>query len=603
MNRPIRVAHVATVDLTVRYLLLGQLRRLRDEGFDVTAICAPGPWAATLEAEEGIPHVPWPHATRAWDPASDAVAFRELLSIFRRERFDLVHTHTPKPGVMGRIAARMAGVPVVVNTVHGLYATPEDPRTKRAVVGGIELLAARFSDLELFQSEEDLVWARRVGLVPRGRSAWLGNGADLTRFDPGRVDPRRVASKRGELGASNGDLVVGTVGRLVAEKGHREFFDAARRVRERIPGARFVAVGDRDPAKPDAISAGEIERAGRHVAFTGWREDVPELLAAMDVFVLASRREGMPRSAIEAAAMGKPLVLTYIRGCREVARHGIEGLLVPPGDPGALAEAIERLLRDPDLRMGLGRAARARALERFDERRVADAVVAWYRELLAAKGLDGARPAATAGGVRIRAARPRDAPVLARLHAEGLPDAFLPALGEPFLRRLYRTMVADLRAVVLVAEDGSGVLGFVAGTGSVAGLYRRFLLRRGMPAVLSAAPRLVRPSVLRRAIETAAYPVRAPGLPAAELLSIAVGPGGRGRGVGRALARELLRRLAALGVEEVKVVVGADNEAANRLYEGLGFRLERRLEVHRGAASNVWVVGCRSSSLSGSPSS
>ena len=138
----LKVAHLTTVDLTLRFLLLGQLRRLRDEGFEVTGISAPGPWTAELEAE-GIRHLPWPHATRSWDPRADARAFAELLAILRRERFDVLHTHNPKPGVLGRLAGRLTGVPVVVNTVHGLYATPDDRLAKRALVLGMERLAAR----------------------------------------------------------------------------------------------------------------------------------------------------------------------------------------------------------------------------------------------------------------------------------------------------------------------------------------------------------------------------------------------------------------------------------------------------------------------------
>jgi lipopolysaccharide/colanic/teichoic acid biosynthesis glycosyltransferase len=175
---------------------------------------------------------------------------------------------------------------------------------------------------------------------------------------------------------------VGAVGRLVAEKGYRELIAAAERVRTAHPEVVFLAVGMADPAKDDALGEDEIRRASRHVTFTGWRGDVAGLLAAMDVFVLASWREGLPRSAVEAAASGLPMVLTDIRGCREVGRHGTEALLVPPRDPDALTEAILRLVEDADLRKSLGRAARLRAEERFDQRRVADLVVSEYRRLL-----------------------------------------------------------------------------------------------------------------------------------------------------------------------------------------------------------------------------
>lgn len=385
---PSRIAHITTVDSTLRFLLLPQLTRLREEGFDVTTISAPGPWTADLEAR-GIRHIPWPHATRSWNPRADLIATWELLGILRRERFHLVHTHNPKPGILGRILARLARVPRVVNTVHGLYTTPEDRLIRRVPVLALERLAAIFSDLELYQSEEDLQWARRSHVVTTKRSALLGNGVDVSRFAPSLVSAARLAALRRELGIPKNHLVVGTVARLVVEKGYRELFAAAKKVRDAWPHVTFLAIGPSDPEKADAIEAREIEEATGDILFVGWRKDIPLLLALMDVFVLPSWREGVPRSAIEAAALGKPLVLTDIRGCREVARHEVEGLLVPPRNPARLAEAIERLLRDPGLREQMGAAARARALERFDERRVTDLIVARYRSLLSGDGLRG----------------------------------------------------------------------------------------------------------------------------------------------------------------------------------------------------------------------
>ena len=593
-GRPPKVLHLATVDLTLRYLLLAQLRRLAVEGCEVVAVSAPGPDVPAVEAA-GVRFVPWQHATRSWNPRADLRAFWELVAILRAERPDLVHTHNPKPGVMGRLAARLAGVPCVVNTVHGLYATPEDRPAKRALVLALEALAARCSDLELYQSEEDLAWARRRRVVPPGRAELLGNGTDLRRFDLARVPAARAAALRAELGIPEGAVVVGTVGRLVAEKGYREYFQAARAVRAAEPRVQFLAVGAPDHDKADAITAAELAGVAGDVLVTGWRQDVPELLALMDVFVLASWREGMPRSAIEAAAMGRAMVLTDIRGCREVARDGKEALLVPPRDPDALAAAILRLVRDPEERARLGRAAAARARARFDEAKVAERVVSASRELLARKGL-----AAPAGQVTIRRARPTDAARMAALHRAGLPEAFLPTLGQRFLTRLYRALVADPAAACLVADTAAGVVGFAAGVTSVGACYRRFALRHGVPAALAAAARLVRPGTLRKLWETARYPARARGqarpLPAAELLAIAVAPGWQGGGTGRALAEGVLAGLADLGVTEAKVVVAAGNTAANRFYERVGFQLWGQLAVHEGTTSNVWTIACRSSS-------
>jgi glycosyltransferase involved in cell wall biosynthesis/ribosomal protein S18 acetylase RimI-like enzyme len=595
-----RVAHVATVDLTARFLLFGQLQRFREEGYDVTVITTPGPWTAELEGA-GIRHIGWRHATRAWHPLRDLRAAGELDGIFRRERFDLVHTHTPKAGVIGRIVARRADVPYVLNTVHGYFATPDDPPARRIPVREVERLAARSSDLELFQSEEDLRWALRERIVRPAQAVYLGNGTDLRMLDPASVEPGAVDALRQQLGIPRSAVVVGTIGRVVAEKGYRELIGAARIVRSRNPDVRVVAIGDVDAEKTDRLGRSEIEDASGDVIFAGWRTDIPTVLALFDVFVLASWREGMPRSAIEAAAMARPLVVTDIRGCREIVRDGIEGLIVPPRDPAALADAIHRLVVDPARRQDLGAAARARAVDRFDERRVFDRIVEAYGTLLPPPS--AATSMAATDRATIRRARSSDARRLARIHRRTLGGAFLPVLGERFLAELYRAAADDPEAVVCIAERNGTTVGFAAGVRSVPRFYRRFLLRHGLRAAIAVVPRALRPDVLRRIVETARYPISTSDLPEAELLSICVEPGSRRNGIGRRLAARVMDGLSELGADEVKVVVDAENAAANRLYGSLGFLAERSIRIHRGTTSTVWVIECRSSSRSRSLSS
>jgi ribosomal protein S18 acetylase RimI-like enzyme len=349
-------------------------------------------------------------------------------------------------------------------------------------------------------------------------------------------------------------------------------------------------VGSSDLDKSDAISSEEVENAAGDVVFTGWREDVADVIAAMDVFVLPSWREGVPRSAIEAAALGKPLVLTDIRGCREVARNDVEGILVPPGDPDVLAQAIARLVADGSLRTQMGRAARKRAEGRFDERDVCNQVVQESERLLSSK----VGRVVDDRHLQVRPARLDDASILARLHRESMPDAFLPSLGSGFMTCLYKALVTDKDAVTLVAENGAGVVGFAAGGVSVRGFYRRFYRRHGLAATVRAVPSLVRPSVLRRALETARYPGDGGELPVSELLSIAVDSSYRSSGVGSRLAGAFLDKMATKGVDELKVVVGADNQGANAFYERVGFSFDRTIAVHDGVASNVWVIRCRS---------
>jgi glycosyltransferase involved in cell wall biosynthesis len=384
-RRPLKVAHLTTVDMSLRFLVLAQLRAVLDRGGEAIGISAPGPWVDDLEAH-GIRHVPLTASTRSMDPLADVRAARELWQILRRESVDVLHTHNPKPGIYGRIVGRLARVPIIVNTVHGFYATPDDPWTKRAAVYSLEALAARCSDAELFQNPEDLTLARRLHVTRR--AALLGNGVDLTRFDPARfsTDDRRTV--RAELGIERDDVVViGAVGRLVGEKGYPELFDAF----ATLPRDRYalVVVGGEDPEKPDAVTPAHVERARADgVRFLGHRDDVDRLYSAMDLFVLASHREGFPRAAMEASAMGVPLVATDIRGCRQVVESGVTGLLVPPRDPGSLARSLRTLGDDPGRRAHMASAARARAIEQFDERRVVTTVLDTYRQVATRKGVD-----------------------------------------------------------------------------------------------------------------------------------------------------------------------------------------------------------------------
>jgi glycosyltransferase involved in cell wall biosynthesis len=374
---------LTTVDLSLRFLVLAQLVAMRDEGQEVIGISAPGPWVTDLE-RAGIRHVPLESSTRGTNVAADARSALELWRVLRRERPDVLHTHTPKPGVYGRIIGRMVGVPIVINTVHGLYATPDDRWTRRTGVYAAEAVASRFSDAELIQNPEDFELMRRLRLTRRARL--IGNGVDLERFDPDRFTNAERRAMRTELEIEPNQLVVGTVGRLVAEKGYRELFAAVRR----LDPSRYVLVviGAEDPDKRDALSKDLLARARADgVRFLGHRDDVDALYAAMDVFVLASHREGYPRAAMEAAAMGLPVVATDIRGCREVVQPGQNGLVVPLRDASSIADSIVLLGNSAGLRAAMGGAGRALARDRFDERNVARTVLDTYGEVAERKGV------------------------------------------------------------------------------------------------------------------------------------------------------------------------------------------------------------------------
>ena len=376
-----KLVHVTTVDMSLVLLLGPQLRAFAEAGMEVVGVSAPGPYVAQLESW-GIRHEPLRHATRSTAVDQDLMALVELWRLFRRLRPDIVHTHNPKPGFYGRVAARAAGVRGVVNTVHGLYASPEDRVSRKAVVYALEWAASLCSGAELVQNPEDLRVLARLG-VPSRKLVLLGNGIDLQRFHPRSDDRRRRA--RADLGVDGEALVVGTVARLVWQKGFRELFEAAEIIRERRPEVVFVVVGGSDPDKADAISPGELADARRRgrIVFAGDRDGMEHVYPAFDLFALPSHREGFPRSAMEAAASGLPVIATDIRGCRQVVSRGETGLLVPLRDPVALAAALEELVIDPALRQRMGSAGRHKAEMEFDDQAVVAKTMDAYERVLA----------------------------------------------------------------------------------------------------------------------------------------------------------------------------------------------------------------------------
>src|SRR5436190_18673262 len=209
MMPPFKVAHLTTVDMSLRYLLLAQLRGVRDAGGQAIGISAPGPHVAELE-QEGIRHIAIDTSTRALDPVADVATARELYRILRRERIDVLHTHNPKPGLYGRVIGKWANVPIIANTVHGLYATEHDAWRRRTAVYTLEAIASFCSDVELFQNPEDLALMQRLHLTRRAQL--LGNGVDLVRFDASQVSTEQRRRLRAEFGATDDTVVVGAVG-------------------------------------------------------------------------------------------------------------------------------------------------------------------------------------------------------------------------------------------------------------------------------------------------------------------------------------------------------------------------------------------------------
>jgi glycosyltransferase involved in cell wall biosynthesis len=381
----VKIAHVTTVGISLYGLLLNQMRSLREEGYEVVGISSPSRFAAALETA-GVRHIAVP-ISRNITPVADLISLWRLWRVMRRERFAIVHTHTPKAGLLGQLAARLAGVPLVVNTIHGFYLHSGMNPVARRIYLLLEKLAAACSDRILSQNAEDIEIAVRERVCRREKFKFLGNGIDLTQFDPDAINTEKVEGLREELSLKAGIPVVGFVGRLAAKrKGFADFLAAAQLISARIPDCRFLVVGESDRGKADAMepSAAGIHGIADHCVFVGQRDgsELPLFYKLMDVLVLPSIFEGLPRVVMEASAMGVPAVVTDVKGNREAVLHGRNGLLVPLGDVPALAGAVVRLLTDKKLATRMGVNGRTMALERFDERATFETVKNEYRRLL-----------------------------------------------------------------------------------------------------------------------------------------------------------------------------------------------------------------------------
>lgn len=378
----IKVTVVTGVDVTFKCLLPVQLDAMIKEGFEVSGICSQGPNFQMLR-DKGISMYPIT-LKRSMSPFSDLVAFWKLYRYFKRKKPDIVHTHTPKPNLLGQVAAKFAGVPVIINTVHGFYFHKNMEPFARWFYIALEWIASKCSTMILSQNPEDIETAVELGICTREKIKFLGNGVDLNKFDPERFDDNFKKQKREKIGVPKDAIVVGIIGRLVKEKGYLELFEAFREITAERSNVWLVIIGPEEPEKADRISADAFKQynIAERTRWLGSRDDVPELLACCDVYTLPSWREGFPRSAIEAAAMRLPIVATNIRGCRQVVENGKNGLLVPLKDSKELEKALLKLIGNPDLREQMGKAGYEKSQKEFNEQKVCEIILNTYKECL-----------------------------------------------------------------------------------------------------------------------------------------------------------------------------------------------------------------------------
>lgn len=393
-NAGAKLAHVTTVPMTLELFLRGQIAFMKKRGIEVMAVSSPGPALERVAQRDGITVCPIP-MKRGISPLSDLLSLIRLVRFFRRVRPDVVHSSTGKAGPLAMMAATLARVPIRFYSLRGIMVDRRSGLSK-SMLKMLERISCLCADRVLAVSRSVADVILRGGYCSADKltipAAGSSNGVDaLERFNPGLIPPGTRERFRRRHNISSDALVIGFVGRLVAGKGIRELEAAWKSIRSQ-PGKVFlVTVGAQEAQDP--VPKEVLNRLARdeRVVMLDYvpNEEMPFLYSMMDLVVLPTYSEGLPNVPLEAAAMELPVVATRVTGCVDAIADEVTGILLPPQDWRALAQAVTRYMADDELRRQHGKAGRDRVLRLFRPEIVWEALYREYVSALAQKGYDG----------------------------------------------------------------------------------------------------------------------------------------------------------------------------------------------------------------------
>ena len=375
------LCRVVTVPLTFQTLLKEQLRHISRNGIDLTIVCSPGQELDNLETELGVVSVGI-SMERKPSPLADLRSLIHLVRFMRRNRFDVVHSSTPKAGLLTAFACLLSRAPVRLHTFTG-QPWVELKGLRKSIPRTCDRITAKLMTHCYADSSSQRDFLIREGVISKHKISVIGKGSisgvDVERFSPKRWGGKAAIQTRCELEISQTSPVIAFLGRITRDKGIVELLGAFKEVSRKRPDVELLLVGpyepERDPLPQDIVEAIASDRRVHNVGFTS----VPEkFLGVAEIFCLPSYREGFGSVVIEAAAMGLPAVATSIVGLMDAVEDGKTGILVPPKTVNPLKDALLRLLENKELRLEMGRAARERAIRDFDSRNVNELVVDEY---------------------------------------------------------------------------------------------------------------------------------------------------------------------------------------------------------------------------------
>ena len=360
---------------------------LDKDNYDVTLMSGPvkdpkQDRTKQIEAHD-IKYIFIPELARDVNFIKDLKTLFKIYVFLREEKFDIVHTHTSKAGLLGRLAAKLAGVPIVVHTPHGHVFFGYFKPVKTKIFIFLEKLASHITDKIVALTDREKDDYRLFKITREEKSVVINSGVDLNRFKELSFGEKKSFKKK--LGLPEDFLIAGTVGRLVPVKGQQFLIEAVKNIIHKYPSTLFIFAGDghlRQNLNRKAIEMGIKD----NVIFLGWRDDVDRIISIYDIFVLPSLNEGMGRVLVEAMAMGKPIVASRVGGIPDLIVHGKNGFLVPPRNPEQLAKYIQILIEDKEKRESMGQAGKKISLN-FSKEAMIEKITSLYDELLIKKNI------------------------------------------------------------------------------------------------------------------------------------------------------------------------------------------------------------------------
>jgi glycosyltransferase involved in cell wall biosynthesis len=360
------------------------MRGMKGDRYEPVLACAPGGALIDLVQRHGMEVKTFPSLVQPLHPLKDLKAILDLTGHLRTRPYQVVHTHNSKAGFIGRLSAKLARVPAIVHTVHGFAFHPQEPPWRRFLFRNLERLAAHWCDRMIFVSQPLVEWASKEKIGCMSKRARIYSGIEMERFQPVSEQEKRRLRARWGLGEQN--AVIGIVSKLWEGKGHDLLIQTFKEIRKEMPQARLVIVGEGYLMESLRTLVSQLQLSDV-VIFTGFLEEIPQIIATFDVAVLPSYFEGMGRVLLEAMAMEKPVVGTRVGGIPDLIEEGLNGFLVSPGSRKELASTILKILSDKALAARMGLEGLKKMTDRFSAESMVRSIEVVYRDLLKEKGV------------------------------------------------------------------------------------------------------------------------------------------------------------------------------------------------------------------------